>query len=314
MSVGTTTDRAARITTARMSSENAASKAAIAAGSRAAQGTREIEVSEVGPCTAERVEVPCERLLGYLDGGPGGPARLPSCADLLVDHALPQRRRAYYIRRGHARRRDHAEGRGPLRRVSGLPPCRWRSRHGEPEPAIGHRHGRGDRCTAPGDAPARGGERARALRRSRARRRGRLGRRLRRVRSRARSRGRGEARTCGQDRPRPRHRRGASLAFVVAVGIVGAREQRARAASRVSRGAEARWARVWDAPAKEAIRSAFVATGAPKAEDTWRSLEQTIDVYAGEWVSARTDGRVRGNERAPGAVGCDARRADGVPR
>ena len=82
---------------------------------------------------------------------------------------------------------------------------------------------------------------------------------------------------------------GASLAFVVAVVIVGAREQRARAASRVCRGAEARWAGVWDAHAKEAIRSAFVATGAPKAEDTWRSLEQTIDVYAWEWVSARTD-------------------------
>ncbi len=65
-------------------------------------------------------------------------------------------------------------------------------------------------------------------------------------------------------------------------------------------GAAQKLSGVWDAARRQAVRSAFVATGEPYARDVADRLEHILDRYAGAWVSARTDAceatRVRGEQ------------------
>jgi eukaryotic-like serine/threonine-protein kinase len=65
-------------------------------------------------------------------------------------------------------------------------------------------------------------------------------------------------------------------------------------------GAEERLAGVWDGPRKNAIRAAFLATGAPYAADVWRVAERAFDRYAADWIAMRRQAceatRVRGEQ------------------
>ncbi|MEX1363642.1 MAG: serine/threonine-protein kinase, partial [Nannocystaceae bacterium] len=54
-------------------------------------------------------------------------------------------------------------------------------------------------------------------------------------------------------------------------------------------GMEAHLAGVWDAPRREAARSAIEGTALSYAEDTWVRVERTIDDYSRRWVEARVD-------------------------
>jgi tetratricopeptide (TPR) repeat protein len=55
------------------------------------------------------------------------------------------------------------------------------------------------------------------------------------------------------------------------------------------RGAEAKLAGVWDAEQSGALRAAFLATGAPGAEDAWRAVAGTFDRRARDWVRMHTE-------------------------
>ncbi|HKI06104.1 MAG TPA: serine/threonine-protein kinase [Thermoanaerobaculia bacterium] len=52
-------------------------------------------------------------------------------------------------------------------------------------------------------------------------------------------------------------------------------------------GAEEKLAGVWDAPRKQAVRTAFLATGAPFAGDVWKTVETTLDRYTSDWTGMR---------------------------
>jgi len=61
---------------------------------------------------------------------------------------------------------------------------------------------------------------------------------------------------------------------------------------------------VWDAPAKEAIRRAFLATRKPYAETTWRGVEKGLEGYTRHWVELyrTTCEATRGRTGEPEAV------------
>ncbi|WNG42813.1 serine/threonine protein kinase [Archangium minus] len=88
------------------------------------------------------------------------------------------------------------------------------------------------------------------------------------------------------DDPRTRRLRQAlvavAAAFLVAVvaGAVGQWHQR----QSLCQGMAARMDGVWDAPRQEAIRKAFLATGAPYAADAWSGVKGALDTYASAWV------------------------------
>jgi len=52
---------------------------------------------------------------------------------------------------------------------------------------------------------------------------------------------------------------------------------------------ERKLARVWDAARKREGRAAFLRTGLPYAEQSWRSSERTLDNYARDWILMRTE-------------------------
>jgi serine/threonine-protein kinase len=94
------------------------------------------------------------------------------------------------------------------------------------------------------------------------------------------------------DAERQRRRRGALivagfvvLAGVAAVGVV----KGARIRARRCRGMDSRLAGVWDGARQAAVRAAFLATGKPYAEATADAVQRTLDSYAANWVTARTD-------------------------
>ncbi len=55
--------------------------------------------------------------------------------------------------------------------------------------------------------------------------------------------------------------------------------------SGVCRGAAARLAGAWDAPARAALRKGFLATGAPFAQDALKGVESALDGYAARWAA-----------------------------
>jgi hypothetical protein len=50
-----------------------------------------------------------------------------------------------------------------------------------------------------------------------------------------------------------------------------------------------RLAGVWDAARKDAVRRAFLATGAPFAHDAYASVERGLDAYAARWRASHVD-------------------------
>ncbi|WPB77076.1 serine/threonine-protein kinase [Archangium violaceum] len=91
------------------------------------------------------------------------------------------------------------------------------------------------------------------------------------------------------DDPSARSRRQAFVAvagaFLVAMvaGAVGEWHQR----QGLCQGMAARMDGVWDAPRQDAMRQAFLATGAPYAADTWNGVKDGLDTYASQWVKSQ---------------------------
>ncbi|WNG53487.1 protein kinase [Archangium gephyra] len=91
------------------------------------------------------------------------------------------------------------------------------------------------------------------------------------------------------DDPSARSRRQAFVAvagaFLVAMvaGAVGEWHQR----QGLCQGMAARMDGVWDAPRQDAMRHAFLATGAPYAADTWNGVKDGLDTYASQWVKGQ---------------------------
>ena len=60
---------------------------------------------------------------------------------------------------------------------------------------------------------------------------------------------------------------------------------------------------VWDEPRRQAVRSAFVATGLGLASETATRIERSLDAWAGRWTKARADNcaatRIQGVQSAP---------------
>ena len=54
-------------------------------------------------------------------------------------------------------------------------------------------------------------------------------------------------------------------------------------------GAERKLAGVWDDGRRERAHEAFLATGAPGAPETWRTVERNLDEYAAGWVKMHTE-------------------------
>jgi eukaryotic-like serine/threonine-protein kinase len=74
----------------------------------------------------------------------------------------------------------------------------------------------------------------------------------------------------------------------LALAAVGWRLQ-ARHQATLCRGAEARLAGVWDEPRRTAVRTAFIASGAPFADSVLRTVESAFDRYARSWSAMQVD-------------------------
>jgi tetratricopeptide (TPR) repeat protein len=103
--------------------------------------------------------------------------------------------------------------------------------------------------------------------------------------------------------PRARRRRiaiAASIPLVIAGAVYAGTRHAEQPRAAMCRGADARLATVWNDTRRQAIHTAFSATGKPFAEDIWKSVARTIDEFGGGWISARTDAceatRVRGEQ------------------
>ena len=93
-----------------------------------------------------------------------------------------------------------------------------------------------------------------------------------------------------EDDPARRRRRALGSAGVGALlaGLVALTVHRIAAAPPPCEGAARHLRGVWDAPVKESIERAFLATGQPYAGKAWESSSRTLDAYASAWVSMRT--------------------------
>ncbi len=91
--------------------------------------------------------------------------------------------------------------------------------------------------------------------------------------------------------PLARRRRGAlAIAGIVALGLAGwavTRHEVPRAALCPSAASEL--AGTWDATAKDDVKRAFAATGAPSAGDSFARAAKALDAYASAWVTMRTE-------------------------
>jgi tetratricopeptide (TPR) repeat protein len=90
----------------------------------------------------------------------------------------------------------------------------------------------------------------------------------------------------------------AALSMVV-IAIAGVRLQQQRRAG-VCSSVGSLVSSAWSSERRATVRSAFLATGAPTAEDAFAATARALDAYAGEWAAARSDAceatRVRGSE------------------
>jgi serine/threonine-protein kinase len=90
---------------------------------------------------------------------------------------------------------------------------------------------------------------------------------------------------------------GLGLATLAAVGW--SREQGAPACAAM----EKRLAGVWDAPTREEVRRAFLATGQPSAPDSFTRVATALDAYASTWARLRTEVcESTPRQAAPGAL------------
>jgi eukaryotic-like serine/threonine-protein kinase len=88
-----------------------------------------------------------------------------------------------------------------------------------------------------------------------------------------------------------RPRRGPIAAAAALVVLGGAGLTIGLLASRPSsacQGAEAQLAAVWNAPRRDLVRTAFVATGMPFADTTWRQVDADVGDWAERWARQRT--------------------------
>ena len=87
---------------------------------------------------------------------------------------------------------------------------------------------------------------------------------------------------------------------LVGGGLAGGGVWLARGAQRSCEGAERALEGVWDAPRKEAIHRAFLATRKPYAEATWRGVDAGLERYTRAWTEMHRDSceatRVRGEQ------------------
>ncbi len=91
--------------------------------------------------------------------------------------------------------------------------------------------------------------------------------------------------------PHPRWRRASLAAAVVALvvaTVTGGRWYVERGARRC-RAAGLPIAGAWDLERKDAVKRAFLGSGLPYAEHTWRAVEQVLDRYAGAWATMAVD-------------------------
>jgi eukaryotic-like serine/threonine-protein kinase len=91
--------------------------------------------------------------------------------------------------------------------------------------------------------------------------------------------------------PRAAFRRAAvtgSLIALAGLAALGFTRQRGESV-RLCAGAEQKLAGVWDAPTKDKVRTAFIATGRTYAADTFRRVEKVLDDYARAWSGMRRE-------------------------
>jgi tetratricopeptide (TPR) repeat protein len=104
-----------------------------------------------------------------------------------------------------------------------------------------------------------------------------------------------------RDRRRAVRRAGAVGALVFAAGLV-VFGVATRARSNLCAAGASKLAGVWDDATKAAVRSSFVATGKPYAEDTYARVAQVLDARATAWVGMYVDSceatHVRGEQSA----------------
>src|SRR5262249_45988664 len=80
----------------------------------------------------------------------------------------------------------------------------------------------------------------------------------------------------------------AAVFTIIGAALFGWRAQHEKHAQ-ACRGAEKRLAGIWDSDTKSRVRSAFLASGAPYAENTYAKVSDILDRYATQWVKTRTD-------------------------
>src|SRR5262245_14044994 len=79
-----------------------------------------------------------------------------------------------------------------------------------------------------------------------------------------------------------------AVAGLVVAGALVWRAQR-REHAQVCSGAERRLSGIWDDSVRARIKTAFSATGAPYADDTYARVSGVFDAYAESWRKTRTD-------------------------
>ncbi|HUJ58811.1 MAG TPA: tetratricopeptide repeat protein [Kofleriaceae bacterium] len=102
--------------------------------------------------------------------------------------------------------------------------------------------------------------------------------------------------------PPPRRRArwlAAAGALAIAAGAFGIASWRREPAA-PCRGADRELAQVWGAAERQRVHAAFLATGAPYAEDAFEAVARTLDGYGASWTAMRSEAceatRVRGTQ------------------
>jgi tetratricopeptide (TPR) repeat protein/predicted Ser/Thr protein kinase len=93
-----------------------------------------------------------------------------------------------------------------------------------------------------------------------------------------------------------------AVAVVVAAGLgaFGAVRSAAPRANAACRGAPAKWTGIWDAQARDAVRTSFAASGVPYATDAFRGVDAALSAYDDAWERMYAETceatRVRGDQ------------------
>ena len=105
--------------------------------------------------------------------------------------------------------------------------------------------------------------------------------------------------------PRPRRRRVLFIALTagaVCAAATAAVLARSRGDERPCQGARARLDGVWDGARKQAVQTAFRASGSPLADSAWSRVERTVDGWTAGWIAGHVDAceatHVRGEQSA----------------